>query len=156
MLSSFKKSQQNGHLKMHKKEIIAEEPLVQIPPGEYQAVCKKAVYKFCQGGDKRLFIEFVIIEGKFAGVQLFMVCPTPSGKLRMRHKLYNQWSIVLGRIPRKGERLNTKIFEKKMYLISVRNTRKKFSGTGKIMPEFLQYSVVDVIIEVIAGAPGDA
>ena len=156
MLSSSKKSQQNNHLKQHKKEIVAEEPLVQIPPGEYQAVCKKAKYGICQGGDKRLFFEFVIIEGKFAGVQLFMVCPRPSGKLRMRHKLYNQWSIVLGRIPHKGERLNTKIFEKKMYLISVRNTRKKFSGTGKIMPEYLQYTVVDGIVEVITGVPDEA
>lgn len=155
MLKDLQTNQQNVHPRKHKKEVIAEEPLVQIPPGEYQAVCKKAVYKFCQGGDKRLFIEFVIIEGKFAGVQLFMVCPTPSGKLRIRHKLYNQWAIVLGRKPHKGERFNRKIFEKKMYKVSVRNTRKKFSGTGRIMPEYLQYSVVDEIIEVVAGLPND-
>ena len=155
MLSSFRKSQQNGHLKKHKEEIVAQEPLPLIPPVEYKAVCKKAVYKVCQGGDKRLFIEFVIIVGKYCGAQLFMVC-LRYPKLRTRHKLYNQWALVLGRKPNDGERLNRKIFEKKVYLISVRNTDKKFSNNNRTMPDFLQYSVVDTILEVIAGAPGDA
>ena len=156
MLSSFRKSQQNGHLKKHKEEIIAEEPLVQIPPGEYEAVCKKAVFKYSFGGDKRLFIEFVIIGNEYDGTKLFMVCTRPPGKLRIRHKLYNQWAIALGRKPHKGERFNRTIFEKKMYLISVRDTRKKYSRNGRSMPEYLQYSMVDEIVEVIAGAPGDA
>lgn len=74
-------------------------------------------------------------------------------KLRNRHKLYNQWALVLGRKPNDGERFNKKIFEKKAYLISVRNSRKKFSNINRTMPDFLQYSVVDSILEVIAGSP---
>lgn len=155
MLSSFKKSQQNGRLKKHKEEIVAQEPLPIVPPGEYKAVCKKAKYGVCQGGDKRLFFEFVIIEGKYCGAQLFMVC-LRYRKLRTRHKLYNQWALVLGRKPNDGERLNRKIFEKKAYLISVRNTDKKFSKINRTMPDFLQYSVVDTILEVIAGVPDEA
>lgn len=155
MLKDLQTNQQNVHPRKHKKEIIAEEPLVQIPPGEYQAVCNKAKYGVCQGGDKRLFIEFVIIEGKYCGAQLFMVCKKYR-KLRTRHKLYNQWALVLGRKPNDGERLNIMIFEKKAYLISVRNTDKKFSKINRTMPDFLQYSVVDTILEVISGVPDEA
>ena len=81
-----------------------------------------------------------------------MACrkPPKNKKLTHRFKLYEQWSILLNRKPNKGDRFNKNNFKNKVYKVLVRYTESKFKK-GELKPIFLQYSVVERIIEVIAG-----
>lgn len=82
-----------------------------------------------------------------------MICTMPKGKLGQRFKLFDQWALVLGRAPRKGEKFKASIFRNKMHRILVRDTKRVFPHR-KLKPVFLQYSVVDTIIETLTGIPG--
>lgn len=130
--------------------VIADEMRIKIPPGEYQAICYDTKYGISFGGRSDLYVKFKIYGGEFDGIKLFMVCTKPTGKIPMRFKLYTQWSLALGRVPWKGQRFSAKVFRNKMYRVLVRDTKRKFSNK-RVMPEYLQYSVVAEITETITG-----
>jgi len=133
---------------------VAGQSRPRIPPGEYDAICYKTETGKSWGGRTDIYIRFRIIGGSQDGRELFMAC-TYHAKRRLspRHKYYQQWALAKGRPPAKGERLSQKIFSNKMYRVSVRYTQRRHSN-GKLMPNFLQYSVVDSIIETQTGIPG--
>lgn len=133
--------------------IVAEEFFPQIPGGQYEAVCYKANYAQTFGGRRALFLGFRVFGERYDGTELFMACPKPERKLKVNHKLYMQWSLALGRAPYKGERLNKNVFLHKMFLVEVRDTRRKYNSTGRLLPKSLQYSVVDTILETLTGIP---
>jgi len=141
------RGKKNGH---RDEEPTADGCPERIEPGEYQAICRAAEYGYAWR--RTLFLRFVIVGPKYEGVGLFMACHRPSGKLRHRHKLWQQWSLVLGRNPFRGERLNKEIFKGKMYRVLVRDTDRKFE-TSERMPDHMQYSVVKTILEVLTGVP---
>ena len=153
MLSSFKKRQQNNRHKQNKEEIVAEEQRRRIPPGSYEAICYDMNLKQGQGGTWKVYLQFRISSGEYDGTELFMCCPKPDGKLRERHKLHKQMSLALGRPLSKGERLSKKIFINKLYTIQVRYTFRKFDETNQKMPDFMQYTVIGTILEVLTGVP---
>lgn len=132
------------------EEPTADNQMPRIEPGEYDAICYRAEYGKSWGGRNSLYVKFRIYEGKYDGVELFMVCSRPKGKLRTRHKLYQQWSLALGRVPIKSERFNKETLPNKMYRVLVRDTNRQFSN-GRRMPDYLQYSVVDTILETLTG-----
>jgi len=138
---------------MKNPEIIAEAPKIKIPQGNYTAVCYRADYKKTQFG-KRLFLNFRITEGEYSNMESFMTIPITKNKYRKGTKLYEQWSLAIGRFPYKGEKFNTNVFVNKLYEVKVRNTNCRFSG-GKLKPDFMQYSVVGTIIEALTGVPCD-
>lgn len=152
----IKKVGKTTYNRENNNELIVQEPYPRIPPGTYEVMCHDMNVKPCQGGSKRVFLQFKIYEGKYDGTELFMCCPKPTGKLRERHKLHIQMSLALKRRPNKGERLRKKIFTGKMYRVIVRDTKRKYKETNKVMPDFMQYSVVDSILEVIAGSPNES
>jgi len=159
-MKSPEKSKQSFHpLNCTDKEeldpIVTDEPFPQIPPSEYQAICYKANYARTFGGRQSLFLGFRIYEGRYHGTELFMACSRPERKPKINHKLYVQWSLAMGRPPKKGERLGRKAFLHKMFLVQVRDTQRKLGSTGKLLPKALQYSVVDTILEILTGIPED-
>ncbi len=147
------RTRQPGGRRRETEEPTADDSRPRIDPGEYDAICCKTEYGRSWGGRTSLYVTFIIYGGPFDGVDLYMACPRPAGKLRNRHKLYEQWSVVLGREPQKGERFNKNIFRGKMCHVLVRDTDRKFSN-GKRKPDFMQYSVVQEIIEVKTGVQG--
>lgn len=151
MLNNSKPYKQKGHQKERREEVVAEEPRPRIPLGTYDAVCFDMNIKQSQGGAWKVYLNFRICGGEYDGTELFMCCPKPNYKLRERHKLHKQMSLALGRTLYKGERLSKKIFIKKMYKVLVRDTHRRYQDTNKVMPDFMQYSVVRGIIEASTG-----
>jgi len=133
--------------------ITANEFYPQIPKGQYEAICYEVKYAQTFGGRRALFLGFRVFGERYDGTELFMACPKPERKLKVNHKLHVQWSLALGRAPNKGEHLNKKVFLHKMFLVEVRDTRRKYNSTGRLLPKSLQYSVVDTILETLTGIP---
>lgn len=124
----------------------------QIPPGEYEAICKKAGTGYSTGGEKKLYLTFVIQGGDCHGTELFMAITKPKKKITPRFKMHEQWCLAMRRVPKKGERIAAKHFIRKMYSVMVRDTKVKYKD-GRPKPDFMQYSVVDTIIEPLVGVP---
>jgi len=124
---------------------IADEPLPRIEPGEYTAICEGTEIKKTPGWPRKIYIHFFICKGKYVGVNLFMACNYPKGTISPRRKYYKQWMLVNGGPPKKGNKLNRKIFKGTICRIRVRYTKPEHPDDNEI----LQYSVVDSIIEII-------
>lgn len=137
--------------KLEHEELEAEEMRIRIDEGTYEAICSKSEYGICWGGQKKLYLTFCIINhDKYEGAELFLACTKPTKKLSYRFKLHKQWSLALGRVPKKKERFNKDLFLDKLYLIKVGDTKIK-GEDGKLLPDFLQYSVVKSIIKPLTG-----
>lgn len=122
-----------------------------IPPGEYTAECYDVESGTGQNGKISYYLKFRLHDVDYQGVELFMVCPKPIGKVRPRHKLYNQWVIANARKPSEGESFTMESFKDKLYQVKVRFTKKRHPGANTIMPDSIQYSVVDSLLAQIRG-----
>lgn len=134
------------------EDLVAEEPRPRIPPGQYDAYCLRTEFGRSFGGRRDIYILFKIHGGEFDGIELFMACTHPKGKVSSRCKYYQQWTLAAGRPPRRREPLSREAFPDRMYRILVRDTRKKH-GDGSLMADCVQYSVVDSIVEPLTGGP---
>jgi len=146
---AVKSQRGTGERKDPEPSVIAPDSRPHIETGEYSAICYKVEYGWCFGR-RTLYICFRIQGSLYDGAELFMPCACPKGKLTPRMKIYEQWSMALGKSPHPKERLNIKVFKNKIYRIIVRDSQAKFSN-GTLKPAFRQYSVVDTILSVEAG-----
>ncbi len=135
--------------------VSAERFPSRIPAGEYQAVCYKTEIGRSFGGRRDCYVLFRVHSGPHHGTKLFMKCPYPEGKLSTRTKLYDQWMLAMQRAPHARERITPKVFRNRLYRVLVRDTKRKITGTNRLMPDFCQYSVIDTIIEVETGVPAN-
>lgn len=134
---------------------IAQEFGRSIPEGDYEAICYKVEVGLSGWTkDSKCYLRFRLIGGDYDGTELFMACTYHKGVVKPRSKYYSQWMLATGRRPAKGEKLSCRVFEKKMYTVHARYTKRKFSD-GKPMPPNMQYSVVDTIRETLTGVPSD-
>jgi len=133
-------------------ERTAGEPRPRIPDGEYTAICHQTRIAKSFGGRREMYVLFRVYGGPFDGAELPMFCTFPPGKLSRSTKLYRQYSIAMGGTPLKGERVSGKAFRGKMYRIIVGTSKAKHDD-GTLLPDFLQYSVVRGIKEVMTGVP---
>ena len=127
-------------------------PRSQIPPGLYKAICYRTSTIMSYGGCRTLAVYFRVIEGHFSGVEMVMYCTYPTGRISPSTKLYTQWSFAKGRFPDRNEKFAQKVFRGKMYLVSIRSTKRRFAD-GNAYPDVFQYSVVDTIRETLTGIP---
>jgi len=125
--------------------LIAEESRPKIPEGEYEAICTKT--EIGKKWQRDLYHTFKIHGGKYDGLELFMKCPFPKGRAKRNSKYYQQWCLANNCLPAKGQRLSRKIFPNRLYLVKVRDTRRRYNNSKELLPPFLQYSVVDTIIK---------
>ena len=135
------------------REPVMAEARPHIPPGKYDAICYACEYGKSWGGRVDLYVRFRICSSEYRDTSLFMVCRKANGKLSRRSKLWEQWCLAIGRLPHGRERFSKDVFKGKLYKVLVRDTDKRFSNRDK-MPEFMQYSVVDTILEAQTGLEG--
>ncbi len=136
-------------------EPVADSPRPRIEPEDYKAICYGTDYGKAWGNERRMYVLFRIIEGRYDGTELFMACRCPKGKkITNRYKLYKQWSRAMGRLPHKGEHLTGKAFVGKMFKVRVRYNNAK-TVDNEPEPDFLQYSLVDHIVETLTGINPD-
>lgn len=119
-----------------------------IPEGNYEAqVISVGRPKSSFGRSRRWFVCFKIIQpGNFHGTDLTCVytqypCFSPSSKI------YRDWSVVKGRLPRRGEKISPAAFLHGIFLVRVRTVR--FDQKNQALPPINHYSIVDRIVEVI-------
>lgn len=139
----------NRNLGAH--EHLADIPLPRIPPGKHEAICYKIETGVGQGGRETYYLKFRVHGGEYHDTELFMTCPKPSGKVRFRHKLYDQWVIANQRLPTRREKISVKPFVGRLYLVLVRDTRRRYANSNELKPNYAQYSVIDSIIEPLTG-----
>ena len=133
--------------------VCAENYRPLIPNGIYEAQCFKYDSTFKLGKKTRkTFLHFRIVEpGPHCGKQIFMAFNMPDEKkIRMGSKYYKTWCLVNGwKKPSKNAKMSPRIFKNKIYKIKTRPVKPKHHG--KEMPKDFWYSVVDEIIELVAG-----
>jgi len=119
-----------------------------IPNSEYEAQCTGYDASFCLGKARKLFLTFKIVEpGKYHGIELFMAFNMPyEGRIKTGSKYYKKWCQVNGYMkPSRNAKMKPKLFVNKIYRIKTRTVKPEG------MPECFHYSVVDDILEVVAG-----
>lgn len=130
---------------------VADSPIPRIESGEYKAICKGFDIGWCFGR-RSIYLEFVIQEGRYHDTKLVMICTYPKAKISHRYKYHRQWIIANGTRPTGKQKLHPDIFPGRMFKVRVRDTQVKHSD-GTLMPDCVQYSVVDSIIEPLTGGP---
>ena len=130
---------------------VAEEYRPLIPSDSYIAQCFKHDTGLSFGNQPKVYLWFRIIEGQYAGKELFMACSLPKKgkKLSPGHKYYKVWQFVNGRPPSKGTKLSPRLFKGRIFKIKTRTARSRMGD--KEMSNAHNYSVVDEIVEVHVG-----
>ena len=137
---------------MNNEFVCAENYKPLIPDGVYEAQCIKYDSSFRLGKTRKTFLHFRILEpGSNCGRQIFMAFNMPDEKkIRIGSKYYKNWCLVNGWVkPSKNAKMSPRLFKSKIYRIKTRTVKPKHNG--KEMPQDFWYSVVDEIIEVLAG-----
>jgi hypothetical protein len=128
-----------------------------IPAGDYEVGYVRAEKKaHLWGGREKLFIHFKITQpGEHLGKVLFMSVNLPvNGRFSISSKYLQQWSLAAGKQPKRHDRLSTRVFRGKVFLAQVRTVTISAHSSGKIQKRDSAsfYSVVDHLLEVVAGA----
>lgn len=124
-----------------------------IPEGKYDAFCYATEKGRSWGYRESIYVKFRLIGGKYDETEIFMVCTFQErSEINHRHKYFQQFSIANGGPPEKGQKLSPKIFLNKSFRVLVRDTKRKFSNKEP-MPSFMQYSVVDTILNEVTDLP---
>ena len=128
-------------------------PPMKIPEGHYQVSFLRAEKKTMWKTQKVLLWFAVQDFGDWHEVQLFMSCPIPpNNKFSAGSKFLRVWTIANGAKPRRYERMGMKIFEHKIFLAKVETVTK--NSKQQPIPECAQYSKIDTLLSLAAGAPG--
>ncbi|BBO72074.1 hypothetical protein DSCA_60040 [Desulfosarcina alkanivorans] len=123
-----------------------------LPNGEYEAQCIRYDNKFVLGKTKKLFLHFKIIEqGEHNGKVIFMAFNMRyDDKIKQGSKYFKTWCMVNHwNLPSRNAKLSPRLFSNKIYKVKTRTVKPEHNK--KQMPEPFWYSVVDEIVEVVAG-----
>ena len=148
----MKKTRTQREKRSPEDEPWADEPCPDIEPGLYPAICYDTKTRKSFGGRRELYIYFRIQEGEYHGTEVVMYCVYPKGPASSSMKIYKQYALAIGRLPRRNEPISQKAFRNKMYMVEVDYTKRKFAD-NTLLPRYLQYSVVVTIREVLTGVP---
>ena len=123
-----------------------------IPEGDYEVSYNGFDKKTLWAGGERLFLFFKIQKtGPYFGDELFMACTVPpKGKWRPSMKYWLNWVLVSGKRPTRADRLPVSVFRNKIFRARVR-TVLRTSKKGMVRTREQQYSVIDELLEVLAG-----
>jgi hypothetical protein len=123
-----------------------------LPDGSYQAQCIRYDEKFLMGKSRKLFLSFRIVDpGEHHGLEIFQAYNIPyDRKTKPGSKYYKTWVIVNGyRKPSRNAQMSPRLFVNKIFRVKTRTVKPLHNG--KPMPQHFWYSVVDYIIEIVAG-----
>ena len=124
-----------------------------IPDGDYEVSFRRAETINMWKQDK-LFLWFVMVTpGPWLRKEFFMAC-TIANRHRWgpSHKYWLAWTLAAGTRPNRPARMSTKVFRKKIFRARFRTVRR--TAQQMIRTKSQQYSVIDQLIEVVAGERG--
>lgn len=148
---------QNDHSDQDVEFICDAHPPLLIPEGKYEAAFLRAERKWLWGREK-FFLWFQILsQGDFHGEELYMACNAPKkakrGKVATSNKYYQAWVLAAERRPDRYDRISTKEFRGKVFLLKVRTVTKNAKNLS--LPPLLQYSVIDDVLERLTDSEKD-
>jgi hypothetical protein len=123
-----------------------------LPNGAYEAQCFRFDNKFILGKAKKLFLHFRIVEqGEHHGKEIFMAFNMRyDDRIKQGSKYFKTWCMVNGwKMPSRNAKMSPRLFLNKIYRVETRTVKPKHHD--KPMPEAFWYSIVDEIVEVVAG-----
>jgi len=130
--------------------VSKSDPRPRIPEGKYEAVCIKVEVSSYLANEKRLYLHFQIITDEHMGVKIFGIYNYSYKSFPRGSKYYTDWSIANGALPKRADRMTTRVFKGKAFLVKVRDAIPRYDdGTPK--PKMFRYSVVDRVIERLTG-----
>tara|TARA_B100001971_G_C17712839_1_gene297317 strand:- start:27 stop:437 length:411 start_codon:yes stop_codon:yes gene_type:complete len=132
--------------------ICSEDYKPLLPNGIYEAQCVNYDSKFILGKTRKVFLNFKILDsGVHNGKLIFQAFNMPyNGKIKMGSKYYKTWVMVNGwQKPSRNTKMLPRLFRNKIFKIRTWTAKPKHHG--KDMPDDFLYSVVDEILEVVAG-----
>ena len=133
-------------------EFICADDKPLLPNGTYEVQCVSYNSGPYLGKTRKMFLYFKIIDsGEHHGKLIFQAFNMPyNGKIKTGSKYYKTWVMVHGwQKPSRNAKMSPKLFLDKVYKIKTRTAKPKHNG--KDMPDKFGYSVVDEILEVVAG-----
>ena len=121
-----------------------------IPDGDhYQVVLLRAEQSSHWGGKIYLWFQ-MITPGEWHGKEFYMACPVaPKGRWKPSHKYWLMWVLAAGEQPTRTDRISTAVFRNKVFRVRMRKVLKTAKQTDRTPAQ--QYSVVDVLLEVLVG-----
>ena len=124
-----------------------EDPRPLIPEGTYEAMCGKQRKKYNPLFKREILtLSLQIFEGPCAGTVVERFYPIAK-VVGCNSSFYQEWTIANGgNPPRRGDRLTPRKFLGKVFKINVRTVSKNWNG--RPIPQSLQYSKADAIIEL--------
>jgi hypothetical protein len=104
-----------------------------------------------QRGRKKLYLWFQLVTpGQWEGREFFMVCNVPAnGRWGPSHKFWNAYVLAFGEQPRRRDRMSTAVFRGKVFRARFRKVLFDYRQRKRTLEQ--QYSVIDVLLEKVAG-----
>ena len=102
----------------------------------------------------KMFLHFKVVEpGEWFGESLWMACNVPK-RPGPGSKFVQAWMLATGGRPPRREKPSTTVFRGKIFFARTRVVRQASDGK-RVRPRLpqQQYSVIDELIEIAAGAP---
>jgi len=132
-------------------KIVCDDNRTLVPDGIYEAQCIRDEEGMYMGALKKYLIFKILTPGEHNGKEMYMAFNiAPKGKIKPGSKYYKTWCMVNGwKKPSRNAEMAPRIFRKKIYNIRTRTCKPK--NNDMEMPEDFWYSVVDEIVEVLAG-----
>jgi hypothetical protein len=123
-----------------------------LPEGEYEVAFVGANKKRMFGSGERMFLWFRIVTlGEWYETELYMTCAVPvTGRdWGPSHKFMQAWMLASGHSPKRRDRMSTTVFRNKLFRAKVRTVTR--DARQKLRPPERQYSVIDELLELVAG-----
>ena len=115
-----------------------------IPEGEYSGVFVRAEKGRFERRE-RWFLWFSIITSGHVGTELYLCCPCPEGNVfGTGSKMIAAYAVATGGLPRRRDRISTKVFRDKAFKFAVRTVTHDSRGEERHPAD--HYSVIDRLI----------
>ena len=126
-------------------------PPAKIPEGRYHVAFRR-VEKKTMWNTQKLLLSFVVQDlGEWHGVELFLSCPLPpNNKFPAGSKFLRIWTLANGAKPDRFDRMSTNVFKGKIFVAKVVTVTHDW--TQQPIPEAAQYSKIDTLLSIAAGA----
>lgn len=119
-----------------------------IKDGNYEAICFKAEKADYLGSEKRLYLHFRLMNCEFSGAELFCAYNFKYETFSKHTKYYTDWSIANGGVPKRKDRMSSRAFLEKKFLVKVLRVIPCYDN-GDLKPKIFHYSKVDRIIQTL-------
>lgn len=122
-----------------------------IPEGEHYEMGFLRAEQSSYRGRLKVYLWFqMTTEGEWFGERFYMCCNVAQqGKWTASYKFLQAWVLAKGSRPTRTDRMSTGVFKNKIFRVRMRTVRKTANQTERTPAQ--QYSVVDELLEVMAG-----